>query len=162
MSFSRFRLHRLSVGLLVLLAGCSPAGDIRTCSKVVGTTVVTAVLEGGQLEYAFVRHVETPAVSSNDPSIEPCEVGIHFCYEVDRGLWFDGEPVEFPSGHRIFAITREGSVVPIELDEAQLTALTGALLDEKADLSGEKELRDRLLAPHATVTPAPPAPAPAG
>ena len=108
--------------LLLLVFGCQQqhtTGGAQVSKGSKGVSL-SAVHRGDRLVYAFAWTVDVPKMDTNDPSTKPTPKGIHLLYTAPDGLWFHGEKVTLPKESPVFALRKDGRVIPIPLTEAEL------------------------------------------
>jgi hypothetical protein len=113
---------------------------------------LAGVQRDGELVYAFAWPRDVPKPDTNDRSIRPRGKGIHFCYSSPDGLCFNGKKVGIPKGSPVFAIRRDGTVIPIPLSEEELLQVTALTTPgNKAESTPDGPLKQKLLSPFDSV-----------
>jgi hypothetical protein len=148
--FGKNMMRQPAIGavLLVALAGCG--SEFRTAAVNVKSGMdgisLAGVQRDGELVYAFAWPTGVPKLDTNDPSIRPRAKGIHFCYSCPDGLWFNGEKVRIPKDSPVFALRRDGTVIPIPLREEELLQVTALTTPgNKAESIPDGPLKQKLL-----------------
>ena len=136
--------------LLFVVAGCQRqhiTGTVRVSKGAKGVSL-SAVQTGNKLVYAFAWPTDVPKTDTNDPTAKPTPTGIHFLYTAPDGLWFQGVKVAFPKESPVFALRRDGQVIPISLTEVELQQVA-ELTDSREQplFIPEGPLKQKLLAP---------------
>ena len=103
---------------------------------------------GNKFVYAFAWPTDIPKVDTNHPETTPRPTGIHFLYTAPDGLWFNGAKVVFPKESPVFALRRDGQVIPIELNDAELREVSElSRTQNKTAEVPQGALRQKLLEP---------------
>ena len=150
-------IEQQAMGAILLLALFACGQDSHTGSMQVSAgengISLSGVYRDGEFVYAFAWPRNVPKLDTNDPSVKPQAKGIHFLYTAPDGLWFDGEKVEIPKDSAVFALKRDGSVVPILLNAVEII-LVAELTNprSKSESFEDGQLKQKLLSPfHADV-----------